>query len=341
MKRWFALAISKKNCIFPWQRRKTLLSFLSHMCWKVMHCLMASQRCKIHRHTHLAPQPIPIPQRRFSHLHINLVGPLQYSNNFNYIFTIIDRTSKWMEALPLSDMFAAAWPKALPFLGFLAPSFPASCKQSSSPPPLSGSTVVAWSHLSSRSTMAPLLFCAVAPAPSPFESGHGMRSSPSAASRPARQQTLSLAAHIAGADCPVCALPQPSGSRFQTRWYLHLPLRRDGLGTVFLPGEEVFACLGPAAPPQVPQTRYLSHSVLVPSTATEVGPLTSSPSSQGQSSGGSPVDTCLHPWSMVRPVRCTPVPLYNTCLKAATYVTVNKPVLSYLLLRLLPRHKIF
>jgi hypothetical protein len=25
-----------------------------------------------------------IPQRRFSHLHVNLVGPLQYSNNFNY-----------------------------------------------------------------------------------------------------------------------------------------------------------------------------------------------------------------------------------------------------------------
>jgi hypothetical protein len=45
---------------------------------------------------------IPIPQRRFSHLHVNLVGPLQYSNNFNYIFTIIDRTSKWMEAIPLS-----------------------------------------------------------------------------------------------------------------------------------------------------------------------------------------------------------------------------------------------
>jgi hypothetical protein len=28
---------------------------------------------------------------------------LQYRNNFNYIFTIIDRTSKWMEAIPLSE----------------------------------------------------------------------------------------------------------------------------------------------------------------------------------------------------------------------------------------------
>ncbi len=31
---------------------------------------------------------------------------------------------------------------------------------------------------------------------------------------------------------------------------------RDGPGTVFLPGEEVFAHPGPAAPSQVPQTRY-------------------------------------------------------------------------------------
>jgi hypothetical protein len=54
---------------------------------------------KIHCHTRLTPQPIPILQRRFSDLHVDLVGPLQYSNSFNYIFTIIDRTSKWMEAL--------------------------------------------------------------------------------------------------------------------------------------------------------------------------------------------------------------------------------------------------
>ncbi len=34
---------------------------------------------------------------------------------------------------------------------------------------------------------------------------------------------------------------------------------RDGPRTVFLPGEEVFACPGPAAPSQVPQTRYPSR----------------------------------------------------------------------------------
>jgi hypothetical protein len=99
----------------------------------------------------------------------------------------------------------------------LAPSCPASCHQSSSPPPSSGSVVTAWSPLSSRSTRAPTLFCAMAPAPSPSESGHETRSSPSATSRPARQWTPSLEARVAAADHQVhvqVALPQPSGSRF-------------------------------------------------------------------------------------------------------------------------------
>jgi hypothetical protein len=43
---------------------------------------LACQQGKIHRHTRLDPQPIPIPQRSFSH-HVDLVGPLQYCNNFN------------------------------------------------------------------------------------------------------------------------------------------------------------------------------------------------------------------------------------------------------------------
>jgi hypothetical protein len=73
---------------------------------------LACQQGKSHRHTRLVPQPIPIPQRRFSHLHVDLVGPLQYSNNANYIFTIIDRTSKWMAANALSETSAAACTKA-------------------------------------------------------------------------------------------------------------------------------------------------------------------------------------------------------------------------------------
>jgi hypothetical protein len=82
----------------------------------------------------------------------------------------------------------------------LAPSCPASCQPSSSLPPSSGSVVAASSHLSSHSMTAPTPFCAVDPAPLPSESGPGMRSSPSATSRPARQWTPSLASRVAAAD---------------------------------------------------------------------------------------------------------------------------------------------
>jgi hypothetical protein len=159
----------------------------------------------------------------------------------------------------LSTIFHKPWMFLL-FLclgTILAPSCPASCQPSSSPPPLSGSVMVAWSHLSSRSKTS----CAVAPALSPSESGHRARSLLSAASRPAQQQTPSLAASVTTADHWVCAqavLPQPSGSRFSDPLVsLPSPLAppRDRPGTVSLPGEEVFACVGLAAPLQVLQTR--------------------------------------------------------------------------------------
>ncbi len=45
--------------------------------------------------TVLIPPPhIPVPTRRFSHIHVGLVGPLPASKGFTYLFTIIDRTSR-------------------------------------------------------------------------------------------------------------------------------------------------------------------------------------------------------------------------------------------------------
>ena len=50
-------------------------------------------------------QPIPVPTQRFSHIHVDFVGPLPTSREgFRYIFTIIDRTSRWLEAIPLTSM---------------------------------------------------------------------------------------------------------------------------------------------------------------------------------------------------------------------------------------------
>jgi hypothetical protein len=120
----------------------------------------------------------------------------------------------------------------------LAPTCPTSCQPSCSPPPLSGSVGAAWFHPFSRSTTAPTWSCAAAPAPSPSESGRMKRWSPSAALRLARPRTPRLAACVAAADRQVhtqAFVPQPRGSHFQTRWFLHLPLLRRRHATVLEP----------------------------------------------------------------------------------------------------------
>jgi hypothetical protein len=130
------------------------------------------------------------------------------------------------------------------------------------------------------------------------QSGRRMRWLPSAALRLARPRTPRLAARVSAADRRACAeavLPQPSGSCFQTHWFLrlllfngaatrrswnHFPTQRGGFCTPGTGGAFTAS----------------TNTVPVPSagTAREVGPLTSSPS-QGQSWGGSPVESCLHP----------------------------------------------
>ena len=40
---------------------------------------------------------IPVPGRRFSHIHLDLVGPLPSCQRFSYLLMMIDRTSWWPE----------------------------------------------------------------------------------------------------------------------------------------------------------------------------------------------------------------------------------------------------
>ena len=50
---------------------------------------------------------IRVPDTRFSELQINVVGPMPQSENMKYLLTIIDRTTRWIEAVPMPEATSA------------------------------------------------------------------------------------------------------------------------------------------------------------------------------------------------------------------------------------------
>ena len=74
---------------------------------------LSCQRSKITRHTRAPLAPLPMPDQRFSALHLDLVGPLPESEGQTYLMTIIDRYSRWLEAVPLSDITARSCARTL------------------------------------------------------------------------------------------------------------------------------------------------------------------------------------------------------------------------------------
>jgi Integrase core domain/Integrase zinc binding domain len=74
---------------------------------------VACQRAKVVRHVHLAPERIPMPARRFAHVHVDIVGPLPVSQGFSHVLTMIDRSTRWPEVVPLSSTATPACVHAL------------------------------------------------------------------------------------------------------------------------------------------------------------------------------------------------------------------------------------
>ena len=91
--------ILKNSYWWPGMRKEPL--FWAKSCF-------SCQVSKIHRHTKSPLENLPPPTRRFSHIHVDLVGPLPQFEGKNMLVTIIDCWTSWPEAFPLSTTGDAA-----------------------------------------------------------------------------------------------------------------------------------------------------------------------------------------------------------------------------------------
>ena len=75
----------------------------------VVRSCSACKRNKVTRHTKAALQEFPPAKERFSHLHIDIIGPLPVLNTalgypVSYLLSVIDRATNWSTVIPLMDI---------------------------------------------------------------------------------------------------------------------------------------------------------------------------------------------------------------------------------------------
>ena len=68
---------------------------------------------QVAKHVRAPLQKPSLPERRFGHLHMDLVGPLPQPEGYSHLFTMVDRWSRWPEVVPLADITVASCANAL------------------------------------------------------------------------------------------------------------------------------------------------------------------------------------------------------------------------------------
>lgn len=71
------------------------------------------QQAKVATHVKSPLAKFEVPLRRFDHINIDLVGPLPPSQGNTYLLTIVDRFTRWPEAIPLADTSTTTCARAL------------------------------------------------------------------------------------------------------------------------------------------------------------------------------------------------------------------------------------
>ncbi|GIY61648.1 reverse transcriptase [Caerostris darwini] len=75
---------------------------MKHQIKTSVRCGKSRQLSKIQRFTKTSRGVFSLPDTRFVQIFIHMVGPLPPSDGYNYILTIIDRFSSWLEAILIS-----------------------------------------------------------------------------------------------------------------------------------------------------------------------------------------------------------------------------------------------
>ena len=97
-------AVSAK---FVWPNMRSEVANWARQC---INC----QRAKVQRNTVPPIGHFEVPNRRFSHIHVDIISFPQ-SNGFSHLLTVVDRFTRWPAAIPIHDMSAETVVDALAY----------------------------------------------------------------------------------------------------------------------------------------------------------------------------------------------------------------------------------